>query len=344
MREKEELFQQIRGKTIAIVYIFEGEDAKGFGHYHVWKSDIIAPWLLAVQQLCCMPLILDVRTFVEKAICNTLPQIDFVLNLNCGSIELSPMALVPSVCSFINVPCIPCDAFSIVTGENKKTSNILAAKSGFCVPKSLDKSDSSGIYKPLNLGSSLGVHRKFLNESDKKGLYQEFIPGYDLTIPMVYNPLNDRMDFLPTILYVPDNNDINWFLDENYSDPNNSFRRCLIHSLSARLKENCRNLAEEMNINTFCRIDARFKKASPNPRMSDSSILQLQAEDVFFLEINPMPTISTENAFFYSYHALTKKDEMYHCAIQFCHELCTDTLHSFILGCSMMSHYNQMQK
>ncbi len=345
MKEKKQgLFQEIKGKTIAIVYIFEGENAKGFGHYHIWKSNIITPWLLAVQQLQGIPLILDVRTFVEKAICRTLPQIDFVLNLNCGSIELSPMALIPSVCSFIGVPCIPCDAFSIVTGENKKTSNILAKESGFNVPVNLDKSDNTGIYKPLNLGSSLGVHRNFLNETEGEGIYQEFIPGYDLTIPMIYNPLNKQMDFLPTIMYVPDNNDLNWFLDENYDDPSNSFHRLIIHSLSDTLMNSCRILASELNIKTFCRIDARLKIESPKQSVSKILEQPLQSESVFFLEMNPMPTISTENAFFHSYSAVSKEDCIYNCVTQFRCELCTDSIHSLVLGCSMMSFYNQMQK
>ena len=90
-------FCKIKGKTIAIVYIFEGEDARGFEHYHIWKSDVITKWMNAVQKLYCLPLILDVRTFVEKAISRTLPHVDYVLNLNCGSCHLSPMALVPAM-------------------------------------------------------------------------------------------------------------------------------------------------------------------------------------------------------------------------------------------------------
>ena len=30
------------GKTIGVIYTFEGEDAPGFSHYHVWQSDIIS--------------------------------------------------------------------------------------------------------------------------------------------------------------------------------------------------------------------------------------------------------------------------------------------------------------
>ena len=55
--------------------------------------NVISLWMNAVQSLHCMPLILDVRTFVEKALNRTLPKIDYVINLNCGSCELSPMSM-----------------------------------------------------------------------------------------------------------------------------------------------------------------------------------------------------------------------------------------------------------
>ena len=94
-------YEKLKGKNVAVVYIFEGETAPGFDHYHVWEGDIIASWLKAIKSLHCLPYILDVRTFVEKGLSGTLPHIDYVINLNCGSKELSPMGLVPSTCAFL---------------------------------------------------------------------------------------------------------------------------------------------------------------------------------------------------------------------------------------------------
>lgn len=127
----------LQGKTIGVVYTYEGEDAPGFSHYHVWRSDIISKWLTAIQALNCRPFIIDVRTFVEKAIAGSLPHLDFVLNLNCGGYELSPMALIPSVCGSFNIPCIPCNASTILAGENKRISNLLASATGLQVPPNL---------------------------------------------------------------------------------------------------------------------------------------------------------------------------------------------------------------
>ena len=170
----ESIIESIKGKTIAIVYIFEGEDAPGFSHYHIWKSDVISKWINAVQEIHCMPFILDVRTFVEKAINRTLPYIDFVVNLNCGSTELSPMGLVPSMCGFLGIPCIPCDTMSIITGENKNVSNLIAKASGLNVPKELSDDSQMGIYRPLNYGSSFGVKRVTSVNKEKSGIYQEY--------------------------------------------------------------------------------------------------------------------------------------------------------------------------
>ena len=336
--KSDNFYEKAKRKTIAIVYIFEGEEAIGFEHYHVWESDIIAPWLLAVQQLHCIPLILDVRTFVEKAISNTLPKIDFVVNLNCGSTLLSSMPLVPSICSFIGIPCIPCDSYGIVTGENKKTSNILAKNAGFLVPADLNPSDKNGIYKPLNLGSSIGVHREFLSELNGEGIYQEFIPGFDITIPMIYNPVKEEMDFMPAIIYIPESKDISWFLDEDYANLNNKFQRYIVHNLSDSLTQSCRKLATDINLNTFCRIDARLKKEHYDLD------LELTEENTYFLEINPMPTVSTENAFFHSYSAINEQDQIYESINKFRNIIGGDSVHAFVLWSSILSFYSHVQK
>ena len=51
--------------------------------------------MFAVEELHCMPLIMDIRTFVQKAMNNTLPYIDYVINLNNGTINISVLGVVP---------------------------------------------------------------------------------------------------------------------------------------------------------------------------------------------------------------------------------------------------------
>ena len=97
---------RLQGKTIGIVYIFEAEKAQGIKNYPVWQSDVIDKLLKVIRGLRCRPLALDARTFVQKAMCGTLPIIDYVVNLNCGVTEFFSIASVPSICGFLHIPCI----------------------------------------------------------------------------------------------------------------------------------------------------------------------------------------------------------------------------------------------
>lgn len=327
-------FHKVLGKTIGIVYIFEGEDAPGFEHYHVWKSDIIAKWLLAIQELKCRPLILDVRTFVDKAISNTLPNIDYVLNLNCGSCELSPMALIPSVCGFFHIPCIPCDSTAILAGENKLMSNLLAQATGIKVPQTLDEAAKDGIFRPLNLGSSMGVKRGFSNKI--KGLYQEFIKGYDITTPIVYNPITEKMDIMPTVLYIAEEDNVEWYISEENKNSRIGFTRKTILHLSEELQVKYFELVQNLSINTFCRIDARIKCDSPN----DLELLlekPLQLKDIYFIEINPMPTVWINNAFSHSFSEIQQTQGFLTYISELQNIVPQISLHNFLLSTALFA-------
>ena len=300
--ELNSIMEELYGKTIAIVYIFEGEDAAGFQHYHIWRGDVISGWLGAIQSLHCLPLIFDVRTFVEKAVNRTLPHIDYVLNLNCGSCELSSMGLVPSTCSFLGLPCIPCKTGSIITGEDKYIANLIAQARGLTVPKELPPNDHSGIYRPLNFGSSVGVKRGVCPAPYRDGTYQEFIPGFDITTPVVYNPIHQAMELMPSVAILPDTPVPEWFYGENENITHAGIKRQIIPPFQKKLAEKYLDVVRAFSISTFCRIDARIKcndVAQINHFLTSSAAL----EDVFFLEINPMPSIrETENDFLYSFN------------------------------------------
>lgn len=327
-------FHELQGKTIGVVYIFEGETAPGFKHYHVWQSDIIAQWLLAIQELQCRPLILDVRTFTEKAISGTLPHIDFILNLNCGSCELSPMALIPSVCSFFHIPCIPCDAVAILAGENKLISNLTAKAIGISIPKTLDDDIPNGIFRPLNLGSSIGVQRTPNKEIE--GIYQEFIRGYDITTPIVYNPITKQMDIMPTVLYISENDNVEWFLGEESKDTRNGFIRKIIFSLSEDVQAKYLEMVHNLSINTYCRIDARIKCESAD-RLKLLLNAPLQLKDIYFIEINPMPTIWINNAFSHSFSHIQPDHSLYDYINKLQDFVKQSTLYNFLLSAAMFA-------
>lgn len=325
--------QKIKGKTIAVVYTFEEDNSKGFHHFFIWKSKILSKWMNAIQDLNCLPFIIDVRTFVDKAMNHTLPHIDYVLNMNTGIYDLSVMALVPSVCSALEIPCIPCNAVTIVTGENKRLSNLIASGVGIQIPKELDLGDCNGIYRPVNLGNSMGVIRN-ANICDGDGIYQEFIQGYDITTPIAYNGMTQQMELLPTVLYLPDSFDPEWFNGENIKQTRKGYKFA-IASVDKKTEEAYLKLVQALSIQTFCRIDARVR--SSDDIFYKEKIPKLTFENVFFVEINVMPTIREDNNFDYAFHSIDSSSTLYPC-IDAEREILGDVdLHRFLLSNSMLS-------
>lgn len=293
----------LKGKTIAVVYIFEDETAKGFDHYHIWKSNVIARWIVAIEKIGCKPYIIDVREFVLKSMNNTLPHIDYVLNLNCGSKKLNSMSLVPSTCSFLDIPCIPCNASSIVIGENKKISNLIATAMNLNVPQDVHLPQEDAILRPLNFGSSFGITKGKKSHINKDELYQEFIPGYEITFPFLYNPLINKIDFLPGVLYLPYSKDPNWFFGEKEKSGAKTFENYPLYYLSNCAKEKLRSFAEIFPIETYGRIDIRLK--TKEQKLSNAICnTEIKAEDIYFVEINPMPTVKLNNAFYFSFESI----------------------------------------
>lgn len=334
--EYNKLLQDLYGKTIAIIYIFEGEDAAGYGHYEIWKSDVISSWMFAIEELHCLPLIMDIRTFVQKALNKSLPYIDYVVNLNNGCKIISTLGLVPSVCSFLNIPCIPCNTTTIVCGEHKKLSNIIAEGIGLNVPKALPASDNTGITRPIGLGSSLGVKRGFHNSVQNNAfIYQEFIKGYDITTPILFNPITSNLEVLPAILYTPYEHNVEWFLGEDEKRLHQGYAKQIAH-LSQSAKEKYISLANEMGIYSYCRIDARLHCKSEEELFSLIANT-VPLDKLYFLEINPMPTIKNNINFHSSMDALNDQYSLYTCYEAYKKIIGNATHTGFILSCSIIS-------
>lgn len=329
------MFENIRGKVIAIVYIFENEDAEGFGHYDIWKSEVITGWLNAVESIKCVPYILDTRTFVQKAMARTLPIIDYVINLNAGNDDLSTLGLIPSICSFLNIPCIPCNTTSIIIGENKKIANYIAEKIGMLVPKVLNQDSTDGIFRPLNYGSSRGV-RKGPHRNVENGIYQEFIPGFDITTPLMFNPATQKIELLPTLIYRGDTNNTDWFLGENEKATHSGFKRYLVYDIDSDLSRRYRELADAFMINTFCRIDARVATKNAND-FDYLKVNGINSDNTYFIEMNPMPTIRISNNYSDSMKHIDENSSFYVPWNNYQNEFSTQNEIGFILCCAMKS-------
>lgn len=336
------LLEKIRGKTIAIVYVFEGDNTQGFQHYDPWKSDVIADWLKAVQELKCLPFILDVRTFAQKALDGTLPYIDYVINLNAGTRNLSVLGLIPSICAFLNIPCIPANTETTIIGESKKLSNLVAMATNTILPKVLSPTDPNGIFRPLNLGSSRGVQKGFPpNNIYTEYLYQEFIPGFDMTIPILYNPLSESLEILPPVMYYPDNLDTDWFLGEKAKDSHQGYIKKAIN-INDAAKNHFLELAKKMGINTYCRIDTRvYCKSIEELEKSLKETISLQR--INFIEINPLPTIKNNINFHTSFKSVDSNSLLGKCIDSYNNYCCSPSFVGFILSSSIISLLKAMR-
>lgn len=333
----ENMLSQIEGSTIAVVYVFQGDNTSSFQHYDPWKSDVISDWLNAIQELHCMPFILDVRTFAQKALNGTLPHIDYVVNLNAGTKELSVLGLIPSICSFINVPCIPSNAVSTLVGENKYISNLLAYALNTIVPKEIESTDPNGIFRPLNLGSSRGVQKTFPSQNiPSEYLYQEFIPGFDMTIPFMYNPLSEQVDILPPIMYCPDIIDTKWFLGEKEKDSHIGYKKCPV-CITDEAQKHFLKLVKAFGINTYCRIDTRVFCKDVN-EMKSAAETKITLERINFIEINPLPTIKNSINFHTSFQSIEQDTPLGNCIEMYNSFFPSHSFVGFLLSSSIISY------
>ena len=335
LNEYDTLLYEIRGKTIALVYTFEKENAPGFKHYDVWNSEVIIAWLTAIRELKCIPYILDVKTFVNKSMNNTLPHIHYVINLNAGNCDLSVAGLVPAVSSFLGIPCIPCDAVTTIVGEHKYFSNCVAENIKMNLPEEIapDTVNKECIVKPFNLGSSCGVE-KTQGYKEISGLCQEFIPGYDMSTPLLYNPLSEDMEALPPILYLSDNRDVNWFFHADLKNSHEGYKKGTIN-LQKEVESKFKELLNKFNITTFCRVDSRIKCENYTKLLSIMN-RGVSIDDLYFLEINPTPTIKNNINFLNSFELITKQHIFYDCYHHFGRTVDNSSSLGFLLSCAII--------
>jgi len=326
----------VKGKTIAIVYIFENEEAEGYKHFYIWKNEILTNWISAIYQLNCIPYIMDLRTFMYKSSNNSLPQIDFILNLNNGCFNLSTMSLVPSICSFLNIPCVPCNSITMLSCENKLISNNIIRNTHINVPKDIDNHSDVGIYRPKSLGNSMGI--KIGRSCNNEGLFQEFIPGYDITIPFLFNIEKKKMEAMPATVYLPDSLDPTWIYNEKTKFNDEGFITTNLDIKNNHIINELIKILKVFEVNTFARIDARIKTRNKKLNKNINNI-EISLENFYFIEINSMPTIEVGDGFdlALNYILNSPTNTFYNCAREYYNIISNPTVNGFILLNSMIS-------
>ena len=221
--------------------------------------------------------------------------------------------------------------------ENKKISNYVAIGNSIQTPKFLDLDNNYGIYRPTNLGNSIGIEKKHFTEFNKAGIYQEFIPGYDITIPVAYNYLTQELDILPPTLYFPQTHNPNWIFDEKTKEKDEGLTRLQFTEIEKETKCELLKLFRTFGIKTYGRIDVRLKEE--NLLSGDVVKMPFTFKNCYFLEINSMPTIESCDGFDLAFNAvlLNEKHSFYGCARNYVDNIKHPTINGFLLACSMLS-------
>lgn len=170
---------------------------------------------------------------------------------------------------------------------------------------------------------------------NKEFIYQEFIKGFDITTPLLFNPITSELEVLPAILYMPNKNDVDWYLGEEEKRLHQGYAKQVLQ-LSTDAKKMYTSLAKEMGIFSYCRIDARLHCESED-ELFEFLHNPIPLDKLYFLEINSMPTIKDNINFHTSMNALEERYSIYTCYETY-KELISQATHTgFILSCSMIS-------
>ncbi len=319
---------QLKGNVIALIYSFENEQALGFTHYEFWKSEVISAWLNAAEEIGCKPYILDVRTFMQKASLGTLPHIDFCVNLNAGNNNVDNLCLVPAICSFLGVPCVPCSAKTCAIGEDKIFANQIAINGSLHIPRTVPANEEGGIIKNRSYGSSKGIRLSSTQTTCSADEFcQEFISGTDMTIPVLFNPLSRKLEVLPPVGYRHSYGE-KWFLNEE-AKISHSHEKILC-SLSEDAERSVLSLVDRFDVKTFCRVDTRIKN------YNFDIPTKINIKDIYFIEINPTPTIN--NSINFSLSLLYAENAVPHKQCFNLYKSLTNkaTVTGYILTCSLL--------
>ena len=136
----------------------------GGTHNELAITDVLASYGEALEYLDAIPYFVDVESFCRQAFTDQLPPLRCVFNLNAGITPISNWALVPSTCQWKAIPVLPCSADTIILGERKDLSTLVARTSGFPTPRQFRSHDEAiaecgngFLRKPRDLGGSVGI-------------------------------------------------------------------------------------------------------------------------------------------------------------------------------------------
>lgn len=296
-------------RRVALIYSFRAPNEPSSRWYDRWKTQVIMSYGEALERVGAHPFYCDIDTFCEKAFAKSLPNLDAAISLNAGVRPVSHFALVPAVAQWCQIPAIPCTADVVIAGERKDLGNLMARQRGLNVPKTFTRAEIKSaqslpklVKKPRDLGGSFGVAICSGNEIcqadfGRESVIQEFIEGADVTIPIFHDEQEGGLCVGDATLYHPAiERPEEWFYDRHTKEAYvGGYAPAMVERrqvpVDQRLRHRIIEFATALGIDCFARLD--FRVRCSQPREADS----LSADDAFFIEVNPMPTVCAGLAF-----------------------------------------------
>lgn len=296
-----EFVASLRGRRFGIVYSHRFYSPLEEWWYHRWQTNIISFFSQAVEHLRGIPVFFNLDQFVQHvARTHANPDLDYVINLNAGNRLLDMWSIVPSLAGWRNIPVFPCDAFTVMLGEKKDSAKLVAAHLGWRVarvPDAIMDPSTIVVRKPLTFGSSVGLERLPLAQArqEPRGddtLIEEFVPGYDATLVVLYSSVHETLTCLGAQAIIPKTDrPTEWMYDsfEKRHPGERTVLETVECSVDERLNSKAVELCRAFGAKAVSRIDVRLLRP-PVPSVP------ITFDNCVLLEINPMPTTGPDNS------------------------------------------------
>lgn len=299
----------LKDRRVALVYSFPKPSEPANRWYDRWRTRVIMSYGEALERIGVVPYYCDVDTFIEQISTGRLGHCDAVMSLNAGVRPVSHFALVPAVAQWFRKPIIPCTADTVIAGERKDLGNALASRAGLRVPRIYGphelveaRSAPKVLIKPRDLGGSFSVRAidgKSLEPKDFDGgkIVQEFVFGYDVTIPVFIDAGTKELNVGDATIYMPSQSvPTEWIYDRDAKEAyvggsgvGSVVRKQL--PLEPTATESIREYCSMIGVDCFARVDFRLEVDEL------LGIDRIGADKLAFIEINPMPTVCVGLAF-----------------------------------------------
>jgi len=295
MHELGTFLKDLHSETWAIVYAYNSPKNSLNLWYDRWRYDVINDYVEATSKLGVEPYIIEIDNYLRMTR-SEMKQFDFIINLNSGATPVSNIGTVQSIAEWHQIPSFPNTADAVMVGERKDVC-LPFFRNWFRTPQEIKSgigstADFKLIMKPKTMGNSRGIRIIEIGDtipseySPSAHLLEEFIPGFEVSVPVVFDPIAGKYLPMPPVVYFPETEDpTNWFLSESAKLSQHTDYGRQLGEMTSELVNSLVGASEAFGFTDLARFDFRWKTATPNAGPID-------VRDLYFIEINCLPTLN----------------------------------------------------